>query len=196
VRIALHLKGLRAEAVARRLRQGEQRAPDYLKLNPLGFVPTLELDDGAPLTQSMAICEWLDETHPAPPLLPGDPLSRARIRAVALTIACDIHPLQNLRVLTRLRSLGLAEDEATDWARWVIAEGLRACDALVAQAPGPFCFGAAPTLADVCLIPQLYNARRFGVDLGRLDRLLQAEAACSALPAFAETAPERQPDAE
>ncbi len=196
VRIALRLKGVDAEHSARHLRRGEQRAPDYLALNPQGQVPTLELDDGTPLTQSLAICEWLEETHPAPPLLPGDALARARIRAFALTIACDIHPVQNLKVLQRLRALGLPETEVSGWARWVIDEGLSACETLSASGAGPFCFGAAPTLADVCLIPQLYNARRFGVDLSGFDRLLRAEAAAMALPAFAEAAPERQADAE
>jgi maleylpyruvate isomerase len=196
VRIALNLKGVRAEYQACHLRRGEQRAPDYLALNPQGLVPTLQLDEATRLTQSLAICEWLEETHPAPPLLPGDALARAKIRAFALTIACDVHPVQNLKVLTRLRSFSLPEDEVTGWARWVIAEGLGACEALIPQAPGPFCFGDAPTLADICLVPQLYNARRFGADLSALPRLLEAEAAAAALPAFADAAPERQPDAE
>jgi maleylpyruvate isomerase len=196
VRIALNLKGVRAEPLARHLRRGEQRAPDYLRLNPLGLVPTLELDDGSPLTQSLAICEWLEETYPAPPLLPGDALARARIRAFALTIACDVHPLQTLKALERLRALGLPEAQVTGWARSAVADGLKACEALIADAPGPFCFGPAPTLADICLVPQLYNARRFGVDLSGFGRLMRAEAAASALAAFAETAPERQPDAE
>lgn len=196
VRIALNLKGVRAEHQARHLRRGEQRAPDYLAINPQGLVPTLDLDEATRLTQSLAICEWLEETHPAPPLLPGDALARAKIRAFALTIACDVHPVQNLKVLARLRSLSLPEDEVTGWARWVIAEGLGACETLIAQTPGPFCFGDAPTLADICLVPQLYNARRFGVDLSALPRLLEAEAAAAALLAFADAAPERQPDAE
>lgn len=196
VRIALNLKGLSADHFARHLRRGEQRAVDYLTVNPQGLVPTLALDDGTALTQSLAICEWLEETRPTPSLLPGDALTRARIRALALTIACDVHPVQNLRVLERLRALGAPEADVTGWARWAIGEGLRACETLIAEAPGPFCFGATPTLADVCLIPQLYNARRFGVDLSGWRRLLQAEAAAMALAAFADTAPERQPDAE
>lgn len=196
VRIALNLKGVSATPLAHHLRRGEQRAADYLRLNPQGLVPTLELDDGTPLTQSLAICEYLDETHPAPPLLPGDARNRAAIRAFAFAIACDVHPVQNLKVLTRLRSLNLPEDQVTDWARWAIGEGLSACETLVAASPGPFCFGDRPTLADLCLIPQLYNARRFGVDLTGLDRLLHAEAACAKVAAFAEAAPERQPDAE
>ena len=196
VRIALNLKGVAVEHAFHHLRHGGQRAPDYLRLNPQGLVPALETDDGSVLTQSLAICEWLEETHPEPPLLPGEALERARIRAFALAIACDIHPVQNLKVLARLRSLSLPETEVTGWARWVNQEGLEACEALLAERPGPFCFGAAPTLADVCLVPQLGNARRFGCDLSRLPRLVAAEAACNALPAFAQAAPDRQADAE
>ncbi|MCK8785282.1 maleylacetoacetate isomerase [Roseomonas sp. NAR14] len=200
VRIALNLKGLDAEHAFHHLRHGGQRAPDFLRLNPQGLVPALETDDGpgggAVLTQSLAICEWLDETHPAPPLLPGDARQRARIRAFAQAIACDIHPVQNLKVLARLRGLGLPEAEVTGWARWIIADGLAACEALLAGEPGPFCFGDAPTLADLCLVPQLANGRRFGVALEGLPRLLAAEAACAALPAFRAAAPDRQADAE
>jgi maleylpyruvate isomerase len=196
VRIALNLKGLSADHQAHHLRHGAQRAADYLRLNPQGLVPTLELDDGTPLTQSLAICEWLEEIHLEPPLLPGDALDRARIRAFAFAIACDVHPVQNLKVLARLRAMKLSEDDVTAWARWVTAEGLEACQKLLASSPGPFCFGGRPTLADVCLVPQLFNARRFGVDLGGFERLLRAEAACQNLPAFVDAAPERQPDAE
>ncbi|WP_315744119.1 MULTISPECIES: maleylacetoacetate isomerase [unclassified Bradyrhizobium] len=196
VRIALNLKGLTAEHLPHHLRKGEQRAPDYLKLNPQGFVPTLEGDGGAVLIQSLAIIEWLDETHPEPPLLPKDPLTRARVRAFAQVLACDTHPVQNLKVLARLRELGLPEDKVTAWAGWVNREGLAACEALIKHEPGPFCFGVAPTLADLCLVPQLGNARRFGVDVAAFPRLLQAEAAAKALPAFADAAPERQRDAE
>ncbi|WP_316234557.1 maleylacetoacetate isomerase [Bradyrhizobium sp. SZCCHNR1020] len=196
VRIALNLKGLTAEHLPHHLRKGEQRAPDYLKLNPQGFVPTLEGDGGAVLIQSLAIIEWLDETHPEPPLLPKDPLTRARVRAFAQVLACDTHPVQNLKVLAGLRELGLPEDKVTAWAGWVNREGLAACEALIKHEPGPFCFGVAPTLADLCLVPQLGNARRFGVDVAAFPRLLQAEAAAKALPAFADAAPERQRDAE
>ena len=196
VRIALNLKGLGAEHLPHHLRKGEQRAPGYLALNPQGLVPTLETDDGAVLTQSLAIIEWLDETHRQPPLLPKDPLARARVRAFALAIACDIHPLQNTKVLERLRELGHPEQQVMEWAAWANREGLAACEKLVAFEPGPFCFGDAPTLADLCLVPQLGNARRFGVDVSAFPRLLQAEAAAKALPAFADAAPERQADAE
>ena len=195
VRIALNLKGLKVEHLAHHLRKGEQRAPAYLALNPQGLLPTLETDAGV-LTQSLAIVEWLDETHPAPALLPKDAFQRARVRAFAYAIACDIHPVQNLKVLARLRSLGVAEEGVTGWAAWINAEGLAACETMLANEPGPFCFGAAPTLADICLVPQLANARRFGVDVAAFPRLLAAEAACKALPAFADAAPEKQADAE
>ncbi|MBR0826588.1 maleylacetoacetate isomerase [Bradyrhizobium manausense] len=196
VRIALNLKGLSAEHLPHHLRKGEQSAPAYLAINPQGLVPALENDAGAILTQSLAIIEWLDETHPAPALLPKDPLRRAKVRAFAQAIACDTHPVQNLKVLSRLRELGLAEEKVTEWAAWVNREGLSACETLIKDEAGPFCFGDAPTLADLCLVPQLGNARRFGVDVSAYPRLLEAEAAAKALPAFVNAAPERQPDAE
>jgi maleylacetoacetate isomerase len=196
VRIALNLKGLSADHLSHHLRKGEQRDPAYLAINPQGLVPTLQDEGGATLTQSLAIIEWLDETHPEPPLLPGNPLQRAKIRAFAQVIACDTHPVQNLKVLARLRELGQGDATVTEWAAWANREGLAACEALIAHEPGPFCFGARPTLADLCLVPQLANARRFGVDLAAYPRLLRAEAAAKNLAAFADAAPERQPDAE
>ncbi len=197
VRIALNLKGLSAEHLTHHLRKGEQRAPSYLAINPQGLVPTLEDDDGgAILTQSLAIIEWLDDIHPEPPLLPKDPLRRAHVRAFAQVVACDTHPVQNLKVLSRLRELGVSEEQVTGWAAWANREGLSACEKLIAGEAGPFCFGAAPTLADLCLVPQLANARRFGVDLAAYPRLLRAEEAAKNLKAFADAAPERQPDAE
>jgi maleylpyruvate isomerase len=195
VRIALNLKGLSADHLPHHLRKGEQRDPDYLAINPQGLVPTLQ-DEGAVITQSLAIIEWLDETHPAPPLLPKDPLRRALVRAFAQVLACDTHPVQNLKVLARLRQLGLPEEQVTGWAAWANREGLAACETLIAHEPGPFCFGEAPTIADLCLVPQLANARRFGVDVAAFPRLLKAEAAAKANKAFAAAAPERQPDAE
>jgi len=196
VRIALNLKGLSADHLPHHLRKGEQRDPAYLAINPQGLVPTLQDDRGAILTQSLAIIEWLDETHLEPPLLPADPLRRARVRAFAMVVACDTHPVQNLKVLARLRELGLPDEQVTGWAAWANREGLTACETLIANEPGPFCFGAAPTLADLCLVPQLANARRFGVDLAAFPRLLKAETAAKDLKAFADAAPERQPDAE
>jgi maleylpyruvate isomerase len=196
VRIALNLKGLRVEHLPHHLRKGEQCVPAYLALNPQGFVPTLESDAGDVITQSLAIVEWLEETHPEPALLPKEPLRRARVRAFSMALACDTHPVQNLKVLARLRQLGLAEEKVTEWAAWANSEGLTACERLIASEPGPYCFGDAPGMADLCLVPQLANARRFGVDVAAFPRLLQAEAAAKALPAFAEAAPECQSDAE
>jgi maleylpyruvate isomerase len=195
VRIALNLKGLTADHLPHHLRKGEQRDPAYLAINPQGLVPTLD-DGGTILTQSLAIIEWLDETHPEPPLLPQDPLRRAKVRAFAMALACDTHPVQNLKVLARLRQLGLPEEQVTDWAAWANREGLAACETLITGESGPFCFGAAPSIADLCLVPQLANARRFGVALDAFPRLLQAETAAKAVKAFADAAPDRQPDAE
>jgi maleylpyruvate isomerase len=196
VRIALNLKGLSADHLPHHLRKGEQRDPAYLAINPQGLVPTLQDDRGVVLTQSLAIIEWLNETHPEPPLLPADPLRRAQVRAFAMVVACDTHPVQNLRVLARLRELGLPDEQVTGWAAWANREGLTACEILIANEPGPFCFGAVPTLADLCLVPQLANARRFGVDVAAFPRLLKAETAAKDLKAFADAAPDRQPDAE
>jgi maleylpyruvate isomerase len=196
VRIALNLKGLSTEHLAYHLRKGEQCAPAYLAINPQGLVPALQDDAGETLTQSLAIIEWLDEIHPEPPLLPKEPLRRAKVRAFAMALACDTHPVQNLKVLARLRELGLPEDQVTGWAAWANREGLGACETLIAHEAGPFCFGAAPTIADLCLVPQLANARRFGVDLAPFPRLLKAETAAKNNKAFADAAPDRQPDAE
>jgi maleylpyruvate isomerase len=196
VRIALNLKGLTVEHLPHHLRKGEQRSALYLALNPQGLVPALVEDNGHVLTQSLAIIEWLDEVWSRPPLLPASPLARARVRAFAEAIACDIHPVQNLKVLARLRQLKIDEVEVTAWAAWVNQEGLAACEVLIRDMPGPFCFGDAPGLADLCLVPQLANARRFGVEVEAFPRLLAAETAACALPAFADAAPERQIDAE
>lgn len=195
VRTALNLKGLTAEAVPVSLKSGAQHAPAFRALNPQGLVPAIEAG-GAVLTQSLAIIEWLDETHPAPPLLPADAVARARVRGFAQIIACDTHPLQNLRALEYLRGpLAQPEDAVAIWARHWMTEGLAACEAIAAGQPGPFAFGDAPGLADICLIPQLYTARRFGLDPAAWPRLAGIEAACAALPAFANAHPARQPDA-
>lgn len=194
VRIALSLKGIAYETQSHHLRRDEQNAAEYRALQPQGLVPALETD-GAVLIQSLAICEYLDETHPQPPLLPKDPILRARIRAFAQVIACDIHPIQNLKVLRRLRSKGLTEDGVNEWAAQVIAEGFDACEQLIAREPGPFCFGNSVSLADIFLIPQMANARRFKVDL-RWPRLQAVETECLQLDAFRRAAPEHQPDAE
>lgn len=197
LRIALALKNLPYENVFRHLRKGEQRDPAYLALNPQGLVPTLQLDDGTVLTQTLAILEWLEETHPEPAILPDTPIRRAGARAFALAIACEIHPVQNLKVLNRLRKdAGYDDARVNAWAAQVNEEGLQACESLVRNRPGRFLFGDAPTVAEICLIPQLGNARRFGVDVSRFPRLRAAEAAAMELPAFAETAPQNQPDAE
>jgi maleylpyruvate isomerase len=197
VRIALGLKSLHYENVFHHLRRREQRAPSYLALNPQGLLPTLELGDGRVLTQSLAICEYLDSVHPEPPLLPQDPFERACVRAFAGVIACDIHPVQNLKILERLRGLGLENNTVESWARETISEGLEACAVLIGRnADTPFCFGERPSLADLCLAPQLGNARRFGVDLDRWPRLMKIEKNCDALSAFRAASPSNQPDAE
>ena len=192
VRIVLALKGLTVDQVPHHLRHGGQRAPDYLALNPQGLVPALITDDGQVLTQSLAICEYLEEIAPEPSILPGDAAMRARIRAAALVVAADIHPIQNLKILKRLRDLG-QDDQA--WARQVIEDGFDALEALLSATPGPFAFGDAPTLADVFLVPQMTNARRFDVEL-RWPRLQAIEAECLKLDAFRLSAAEHQPDAE
>jgi maleylpyruvate isomerase len=194
VRLALNLKGLPFENVSHHLRKGEQRAPGYLEINPQGLVPALEVS-GHVLTQSLAICEFLDEVHPEPPLLPASPIERARARAAAQVIACDIHPVQNLKILDRLRENGLDEEAVTAWARTTIEEGLNAFAALLPDDDGAFCFGSAPGLADICLVPQLVNARRFGAQIAS-QRILEIERACLALEPFQRSLPEVQSDAE
>jgi len=200
VRIALNLKGLEYEQSPIHLRRGggEQLSPSYKAINPQALVPALE-DRGRVFTQSLAIMEYLDERYPEPPLLPPDPADRAIVRSMALVIACEVHPIQNLRVLKFLGSeLKHSEDDVTRWARHWIDLGLTALEQQVrsASGAGKFCFGDAPSLADICLVPQLANARRFGCDLSSFPALLEIEARCAALPAFAKAAPENQPDAE
>jgi len=199
VRIALNLKGLTPERAFVHLRKGAQRADDYLALNAQGLVPALALDDGTLLTQSLAIIEYLDETQPKPPLLPRVATERARVRSIALAIACDIHPLNNLRVLLYLKNtLGVADEQKDAWYRYWVDVGFEALERQLSRDPatGRYCHGDTPTLADVCLVPQLANARRMGVDIGPYPTLARIETACVALPAFAAAAPEKQPDAE
>jgi len=200
VRIALNLKGVTPdERTSVHLRMGNQRAQDYLELNPQGLVPALALDDGHVLTQSLAIIEYLDETHPQPPLLPPDAAGRARVRSIALSIACEIHPINNLRVLNYLlNTLGVSKEQKDGWYKYWIDVGFEALETRLSRESdtGRFCHAASPTLADICLVPQLANARRFGIDVSPYPTLVRIEAACNALPAFAAAAPERQPDAE
>jgi maleylacetoacetate isomerase len=200
VRIALAHKGLEYESVPRHLLRdgGEQRRADYLALNPQGFVPALE-HDGVVVTQSLAICEYLDECVPTPPLLPAGARERAAVRAMALAVACDIHPLNNLRVLQHLRTEFGQDDEGLGrWARHWISRGFEALEQLVARHSGDglHCFGRAVTLADVCLVPQVANARRVQLDLAPWPRLMAVTSHLESLPAFAAARPDVQPDAE
>jgi maleylacetoacetate isomerase len=199
VRIALNLKGVAPERAFVHLRNNIQRSEDYLALNPQGLVPMLVADDGTVLTQSLAIIEYLDEAYPAPPLLPAAPTERARVRGIALEIACDIHPLNNLRVLQYLKNtLGVSEEQKDAWYKYWIDVGLEALETRLARdsATGRFCHGDAPTLADICLVPQLANARRMNIDVSPYTALTRIEAAAISLPAFVDAAPAKQPDAE
>lgn len=198
VRIALALKGVAYRYVPVDLRTGVQGEAANRARNPQAFVPTLELKDGTLLTQSPAILEWLEETHPTPALLPTEPLARARVRAMAALIACDIHPLHNLRILLHLRdALGQDQEGINSWSRRWIEEGFTALETMLAQGPaGRFCWGDAPTLADVTLIPQIASGARFDVDMGRFPRLAAINAAAQAHPAFQAAHPMQQPDAE
>jgi maleylacetoacetate isomerase len=200
VRIALNLKGLSYEQASIHLSRegGQQFAPAFRMLNPQALVPVLD-DGGRLLTQSLAMIEYLDETHPEPPLLPASPEGRARVRALAQAVACDIHPLNNLRVLNYLSGpLGASDESKRAWYHHWIAEGLRPLEAMLAGAPerGRFCHGGTPGLADCCLVPQLANARRFKCDLAPYQTLLEIESHCLALEAFQRAAPDKQPDAE
>jgi maleylpyruvate isomerase len=195
VRIALNLKGIAYEPVAVNLRQGAHRTLDYLARNPQGLVPTLDAGELV-LTQSLAAIEYLDETHPDPPLLPKDRAARAEVRSLALHVACEIHPLNNLRVLQHLKQrLGLEEAEVNAWYRHWINEGFASLEARLKRGAGRYCHGDAVTLADVCLVPQVYNARRYNCDLGPFATVRRVEAACLELSAFERARPEQQPDA-
>ena len=198
VRIALNLKGLAYDPAFVHLARGEHRAPGYAALNPQALVPTLE-DAGKLLTQSLAIIEYLDETHPEHPLLPRDAPGRARVRSLALLIACEIHPLNNLRVLQHLkRALGQNEEQVNGWYRHWIADGLARFEADLANAPGTgrYCHGDAPTMADCCLVPQIFNARRYQCDTAPYPETMRVFAECMKLDAFDRAQPSKQPDAE
>jgi len=196
VRIALALKGLDYTYLPVHLAQSEHLSENYGALSASRLVPLLR-DDGQSLTQSLAIIEYLDETHPQPPLLPATPVERARVRALALDIACEIHPLNNLRVLRYLvRDLKVSEDDKNRWYRHWVETGLEVVERQLAAAPGTFCHGSAPTLADCCLVPQVFNAERFECRLEHVPNVMRVFAACMALPAFEGTAPGHCPDAE
>ena len=198
LRIALHLKGLRPDYFPVDLRVDEQAQAPFKQVNPQGLVPALTLDDGRKLIQSPAIIEGLEERHPEPPLLPADPEDRAQVRALAAIVGCDVHPINNRRILQTLRrQFGADEAAINAWCATWIADGFDAIEALLARDTrrGDFCFGHAPTLADVYLGPQIESARRFGVDLDRWPLISAVDRACAALPAFAQAAPLAQPDA-
>jgi maleylpyruvate isomerase len=197
VRIALNIKEFDVEMISIHLQKegGLHRKPDYRAINPQMRVPALALDDGDVLTQSLAIIEYLDEIDPQPPLLPRDPVERAKVRAVAQIIACDIHPLNNVGPLRYLKNeLGQDQTQIDAWYHHWIREGFAAIETMVR--PGPYAFGGAVTLADVCLVPQVYNARRLKVPLDGFPRLVAIDAACAKLAAFERARPENQPDAE
>jgi len=197
VRIALNLKGMRYDTVAIHLQKegGLNRRPDYKAVNPQMRIPALRLDSGEVLIQSLAIIEYLDETHPQPPFLPRDPIERANVRALAQIIACDIHPLNNVAPLRYLKNeFGQDQAKIDAWYHHWILEGFAAIEPMVKA--GPYAFGADITLADICIVPQVANARRFKVPLDGFPKIVAADAACGANAAFAAARPENQPDAE
>jgi len=198
VRIALNMKGLEYETLPVDLVAdgGQQHAPDYVALNPTHLVPTLVLDDGTPLTQSLAICEYLDITNPEPPLLPSDTVQRAHVKAAALVVAADIHPVNNLRVVQHLGAkFNAAPEDKAEWMRHWMKVGFDALQQMVRD-DTRFAFGDAPGFADICLVAQYYNARRWDLDLTPYARLTEIEQNCLALPAFDAARPENQPDAQ
>jgi maleylacetoacetate isomerase len=197
VRIALNLKAIEVDHIAVHLLKdgGQQRLPEYTKVNPQAIVPTLELDDGRRITQSLAIIEYLDDIFPNPKLVPSEPVEAALTRAAALAISCDIHPISNLRILRYLKTeLGHDQTQVDAWYRHWTRVGLEAVEELISG--GDFCFGDRPTIADCCLIPQLFNARRFSVPIDGLQKIQRVENACDKIAAFAAAHPSRQPDAE
>ncbi|TPK79458.1 maleylacetoacetate isomerase [Mesorhizobium sp. B2-4-18] len=199
VRIALEMKGVGYDYIPHHLRHGEHLEAAYLAVNPQGLVPALIWSDGMLLTQSLAIIEFLDETIPEPPLLPKDPPSRARVRMLAQMIACDIHPVNNLRVLASLRTLfGAGDQDVANWFRHWVSEGFGPLEKLLTASPetGTFCHGEAAGLADICLAAQVTSNARFGVDMTPYPTIARINAACVALPAFQKAAPQNQIDAE
>ena len=197
VRIALNVKGLRYEPLFVHLAKGEHRKPEYAGVDPQALLPAL-VDGGQTLSQSLAIMEYLDETHPQPALLPRDPTGRARVRSLSLLVACEIHPLNNLRTLQHLkRALGQTEDQISAWYRHWIADGFAKLEADLARgASGRFCHGDTPTMADCCLVPQVFNAKRYQSDLAPYPTVMRIFGACMSLEAFDRAQPSKQPDAE
>jgi len=196
VRIALNLKGLEYEPVFVSLPKGEHRSGAYPQVNPQALLPTLELDDGTRLNQSLAIIEYLDEKHPQPSLVPKDALARARVRALSYLVASEIHPLNNLRVLQHLKRLGQTQEQIDTWYRHWIADGLAKLEAELKGKAGKFCQGEAPTMADCCLVPQIFNAKRYNSDLTPYPVTMRVFEACMKLEAFDRAQPSKQPDAE
>jgi len=197
VRIALNLKGVAYESIPKMLQKNEHRAPDYLALNPQGLVPALDVN-GTVLGESLAIIEYLDETYPQPPLLPQDPLGRAQVRSMAMAIACDLHPLNNLRILNYLKQVLQQDQDAIDaWYRHWVEQGFGALEIQARQrsTDGRYLYGDALSMADTCLVPQLFNAHRFKIDLSPYPTLVAIGAHLESLPAFAAARPEVQPDA-
>ena len=195
VRIVLNLKGIAHEIVPVNLVKGEQRTPEYTAINPGRGVPVLELNDGTRLSQSLAIIDYLEALYPDPAILPADPLARARTMAAAHQVALDIHPVNNLRVVQHLETLGHSKADSVAWMVHWMQEGLTAFQAMI-RPDTRFSFGDRPDLADICMVAQLYNGRRWGLDLTPFQRIIDIEQACLALPAFDAARPENQPDAE
>lgn len=196
VRIALNVKDLRYESLFVHLAKGEHRGPEYAKVNPQGLLPTLELDDGIRLNQSLAIIEYLEDKYPRPPLLPSDAVGKARVRGLAALVACEIHPLNNLRVLQHLkRSLGQSEEQVNAWYRHWIADGLAKLEAQL-DPKAKFAYGDAPTMADCCLVPQIFNAKRYDCSLAPYPTTMRVFEQCMRLEAFDRAQPAKQPDAE
>jgi len=196
VRIGLAIKGVAYDYAALDLIAGDQRQASYRQVNPQGLVPALDLGDGTILTQSLAILEWLEETRPTPPILPRSPVDRATVRAMAGIIACDIHPLNNTRVGQKLNQIGVPQPEITDWIHGWIRDGFDALEPMISRHGGQFAFGDIPTIADCCLVPQVYSARRFELDLTPWPVLTGVADRAAMHPAFLAAHPNRQPDAK